>query len=261
MDGSLNETIDRDFGGDAHPTAFSANLGYEFDPRNIANLNFQLTENNFLDYADRIITDFRVDPAAVRVERDETPTEEGTWEVGGDYMHVFADGSRWRTLFIVNEAENDAVRDRLQIDGSDITKDLFLSNYLRTRERIVRSSYVFDMNEAQSLEAGVERAQTILDTSLQLGLLSTDPDANNGGPRFGDLAPITDANGTVEEMRYEYFAIHNWQLNERMSLETTLLFEDSTISQEGDVSKSRDFTFFRPKIDCRFDITPSIQFR
>ena len=46
-----------------------------------------------------------------------------------------------------------------------------------------------------------------------------------------------------------------------MSLETTFLFEDSTISQEGDVSKSRDFTFFRPKLDYRFDITPSIQFR
>ena len=261
LDGSVNETIDRDFGGDAWPTALAANLGYEFNERNVANLNLQYTENDFLSYADRIITDFRVDPASVRIERDETPTEDGTWEIGGDYMHVFADGSRWRTLFIVNEAENDAVRDRLQIDGSSITKDLFLSNYIRTRERIVRSSYVFDLNEAQSLEAGVERAQTILDTSLQLGLLRSDPAANNGGPRFGNLAPITDANGTVEEMRYEYFAIHNWQLNDRMSLETTFLFEDSTISQEGDVSKSRDFTFFRPKLDYRFDITPSIQFR
>ena len=261
LDGSVNETIDRDFGGDAWPTALAANLGYEFNERNVANLNLQFTENDFLSYADRIITDFRVDPASVRIERDETPTEDGTWEIGGDYMHVFADGSRWRTLFIVNEAENDAVRDRLQIDGSSITKDLFLSNYIRTRERIMRSSYVFDLNEAQSLEAGVERAQTILDTSLQLGLLRSDPAVNNGGPRFGNLAPITDANGTVEEMRYEYFTIHNWQLNDRMSLETTFLFEDSRISQEGDVSKSRDFTFFRPKLDYRFDITPSIQFR
>ncbi|HBW85140.1 MAG TPA: hypothetical protein DEF79_13975 [Gammaproteobacteria bacterium] len=261
LDGSMNETVDRDFGGDAWPIALSANLGYEFDARNIANLNFQYTENNFLDFADRVITDLRVDPASVRVERDETPTKEGTWEIGGDYMHVFRDGSRWRTLFILNEAESDAVRDRLQIDGAQITKDLFLSNYLRTRERIVRSSYVFDLDEVQSLEAGVERAQTILGTSLQLGLMNSNPSANDGGPRFGNLAPITDANGIVEEMRYEYFAIHNWQLNNRMSLETTLLFEDSTISQEGDISKSRDFTFFRPKLDYRFDITPSIQLR
>ncbi len=261
LDGSLNETVQREFGGDSWPTAFAANLGYEFDERNVANLNFRLTNNDFLSYADRIITDFRVDPVTARVERDETPTEDDTWEIGGDYMHVFENGSRWRTLFIINQAELNEVRDRLQVDGNNITKDLFLANYLRTQERIVRSSYVLNLTEAQSLEAGVERAQTILDTSLQLGLLSSDPAANSGGPRFGNLRPITDANGTVEEMRYEYFAIHNWQLNGRMSLETTLLFEDSEITQEGDVNKSRSFTFFRPKLDYRFDITPSIQFR
>lgn len=259
--GGINETIDRDQGSDAWPTALAANLGYEFNERNTANLNFQLTNNDFTSYADRLITNFRFDPAVVRVERDEIPTDEGSWEIGGDYMHVFADGSRWRTLFIVNEEESDQLRDRLLIDGANVTKDLFLANYIRTRERIVRSSYVFNLTGSLSLETGVERAQTILDTSLQLGLLSSNPAANTGGPRFSGLAPITDANGTVEEMRYEYFAINNWQINQRMSLETTLLFEDSTISQAGDVSRSRDFTFFRPKIDYRFDITPAIQFR
>ncbi|MFT4863183.1 MAG: outer membrane receptor for ferrienterochelin and colicins [Pseudohongiellaceae bacterium] len=261
LDNSLNETIDRDEGQDAWPTAIAANLGYEFNERNIANLNFQLTNNDFTSYADRIITNFRLDPATVNIERDEIPTEDNSWEIGGDYMHVFENGSRWRTLFIVNESETDELRDRLKIDGTTVTKDLFLANYVNTQERIVRSSYVFDLAEAQSLELGVERAQTILDTSLQLGLLNTGIDALPGDPRFGGLSPITDANGTVEELRYEYFAINNWQINERMSLETTLLFEDSEITQTGDISKSRSFTFFRPKIDYRFDITPAIQLR
>lgn len=261
LGGRLNETVDRDQGSDAWPTAFSANFGYEFDQRNTANLNFQLTKNDFFAYADRTITNLRFEPAAVRVERDETPTENNSFEIGGDYMHVFENGSRWRTLFIANETITDEVRSRLQIDGSTSVKDLFLSNYLKTQERIARSSYVFDFNETQSMELGVERAQTILDTSLRLGLLSSDSNQNTGGPRFGELRPITDANGTVEEMRYEYFSIHNWQLNDRMSLETTFLVEDSTISQEGDFSRSRDFTFFRPKLDYRFDITPSIQLR
>lgn len=261
VDGSLNETVDRDQGQDSWPSSFAANLGYEFDSRNIANLNFQLTNNNYDAYADRIITDFNVNPASVRVERDETPTEENSWEIGGDYMHIFENGSRWRTLFIVNEAEDFSVRDRFQIAGDVRTKDLFLSNFANTQERILRSSYVFDLADTQSLEVGVERAQTILDTSLQLGLLNTAADAVDGGLRFGGLSPITNANGTVEELRYEYFAIHNWQINDRMSLETTMLFEDSEISQSGDVSKSRSFTFFRPKIDYRFDITPAIQFR
>ena len=136
------------------------------------------------------------------------------------------------------------------------TKDLYLFNYEKYQERIIRSSYVFDLSLGQSIEAGVERAQTIVDTSLRLGLL-----AGVGGQEFGGLTPVTSSVGTVEEMRLEYFTIHNWSMNDRMTLETTLLVEDSSISQSGNLANSRDFHSFRPKVDYRFDITPSIQFR
>ena len=46
-----------------------------------------------------------------------------------------------------------------------------------------------------------------------------------------------------------------------MSLESTLIVETSEISQSEDVNKKRDFDFIRPKVDYRFDITPSLQFR
>ena len=96
-----------------------------------------------------------------------------------------------------------------------------------------------------------------MDTSLRLGLLT----GVAGGQEFGGLTPVTDSLGSVEEMRLEYFTIHNWSMNDRMTLETTLLLEDSSISQSGTLANSRDFSFFRPKVDYRFDITPSIQFR
>jgi len=257
VDGSLNETVNRDETRDAWPITLVSNFGYEFSEQDTANFNLQWTENDFDSTTDRVITDLETTPADAVIERDDVPTVDSSWEIGGDYMHVFDNGSRWKTLFIVNESENDSVRNRYEIDGSTEINDLYLANYARNRERIVRSSYIFDLFDAQSIEAGVERAQTILDTSLQLGLLPSEP----GSPRFGGLTPATDANGTVEEMRYEYFAIHNWQLNERMTLETTLLFEDSEITQSGDITKSRDFNFFRPKVDYRFAITPSLQFR
>ncbi|GIT23683.1 MAG: hypothetical protein CM1200mP40_33650 [Gammaproteobacteria bacterium] len=44
-------------------------------------------------------------------------------------------------------------------------------------------------------------------------------------------------------------------------IESTLIFEESTIKQTGDVRKERNFNFVRPKVDYRFDITPSLQFR
>ncbi|MEQ9343487.1 MAG: TonB-dependent receptor plug domain-containing protein [Gammaproteobacteria bacterium] len=257
-DGNLIETVKRDEVTDAWPITLQANMGYEFSERDTANLNLQWTGNDLDMDTDRVITGFSAGSISSQViERDTQPTDDSSWEVGGDYMHVFADGSRWKTLFIVNESENQFQRSRFKVNGSDETRDLFLSNFENNQERIVRSSYIFDLAETQSVEAGVERAQTILDTSLQLGLLT----GGETDPRFGGLTPITDSVGTVEEMRYEYFAIHNWSMNDRMTLETTLLFEDSTISQTGSLSNSRDFNFFRPKVDYRFDITPSIQFR
>jgi outer membrane receptor protein involved in Fe transport len=72
---------------------------------------------------------------------------------------------------------------------------------------------------------------------------------------------VTNANTRVEEIRYEPFAIHNWRLNSRMSLETSLIYEISEIEQVGEFNNTRSFEFFKPKLDFRFDITPQLQLR
>ena len=257
-EGNLAETVNRDTIEDAWPMNLVANFGYEFSSRDTANFNLQWTGNDNDQDTDREIRSFEQGLVSKRVvERDIQPTDDDSWEVGGDYMHFFPDGSRWKTLFILNQSENLSVRSRYKVDESLDTRDLFLSNFEKNQERIIRSSYIFDFSGSQSIEAGVERAQTILDTSLQLGLLTGD----EADDRVGGLTPITYSMGTVAEMRYEYFAIHNWSMNSRRTRETTRLFEDSTISQTGSKANSRDFNFFRPKVDYRFDITPSFQFR
>jgi outer membrane receptor protein involved in Fe transport len=65
----------------------------------------------------------------------------------------------------------------------------------------------------------------------------------------------------VQEIRYEIFGVHNWQINPRMSLESTLLMEVSEIEQWGDVQNKRDFSYPRPKLDYRFDLSASTQLR
>lgn len=257
-DGSLNNTVRRDTVTDSQPMVFSANLGYQFTDSDIAHINAQLENRDAPFVDDRFLTDYQVSPIVSTVEQDITDNSRDFWEIGGDYEHTFSNGNRWKTQFIVNEDENDTQRERFEVDGSNRTKDLFLDNYNRYRERIVRTSYSMGLNNAQDVEFGVERAQTILDSTLQLGLLTS-----TGTPSadFGGLTPFTDADATVEEIRYETFAVHNWQINDRMSLESTLIFEQSEISQSGDVSKSRDFEFVRPKVDYRFDLTPSLQLR
>lgn len=255
--GTLNDRIRREETRDSAPNTLVANFGYEFSDQDMTHFNLQWADNDADNFLDRTIVDYAFASPVVIPEEEDLETVEDSWEVGGDYEHVFDNGSRFKTLFIVNEKDTQFQRDRFNFANGARTKDLFLASYERTRERILRSTYNIGLGSGQNIEIGVERAQTIVDTSLQLGLLT----GRAGSAAFGGLTPISNANGEVEEMRYEYFAVHNWQLNPRMSLESTLLYETSEISQSGDVSQSRDFDFVRPKLDYRFDITPSLQLR
>jgi outer membrane receptor for ferrienterochelin and colicins len=256
--GSANDTVRRLATRDSQPLTLSSNLGYQFGENDLAHLNAQFNDSDAPSTEDRSIIDQFSTPTTITKEFDDTDNSSDFWEIGGDYEHTFNNGARWKTLFIVNEKEDDSTRERFDIEDDGRNKDLFLHNFNRYQERIARTSYAFSLGASQGLELGIERAETTLDSSLQLGLLPTIATVADG---FGGLTGITDSNATVEEIRYETFAVHNWQINNRMSLESTLIIETSEITQSGDINKKRDFDFIRPKLDFRFDITPSLQFR
>lgn len=257
-DGSPNDTVSRLSTRDSQPLSLSTNFGYQFNDNDLAHFNVLYNNNDAPNAEDRTTTDLTLIPAITTLELDETANTSDFWEIGGDYEHTFGNGARWKTLLIVNAKEDDSRRERFAVDADRLTKNLFLDNFNRYQERIARTSYSFGFGQSQDLEIGIERAQTILDSSLQLGLLSgTEPTAAT----FGGLSPITDSHARVEEIRYESFLVHNWQINDRMSLESTLIIETSEIKQSGDVNQKRDFDFIRPKIDYRFDLTRSLQFR
>jgi len=240
---------------------FSSNLDYQFSVNSSARINALYGENDNPTRVQRFTTNLRVIPNTVSEEREHIPGEQDNWEIGGDYEFITGSGDRFKLLFISNETNVASTRERFQVraDGSE-TKNLFLDTASTTQERILRGSYTFDMLAGQDVEVGAERAQTILDSELALGLASS---SGTPSAAFGGLVPqfVANANSRVEEIRYEPFAIHNWILNPRMSLETTLLYETSEIAQSGDVSNKRDFDFVKPKIDFRYDLTPQLQLR
>jgi len=239
----------------------SMNLSYELSPASSARLNALYGVNDSATDIDRLITNLRVQPNALTTEREDIPGKRDNWEVGGDYQFNLANGNRFKLLAIANRDNNSAARERFKLlSDSSEQRNLFLATDAVTEERIVRGSYTMDLFESQDIEFGLERAQTSLDSSLALGLLSS---TGTPSAATGVLVPqqVANANSTVEEIRYEPFVIHNWVLNPRMSVETTLLYETSTISQSGDVSNERDFSFVKPKIDFRFDVTPGLQLR
>ena len=240
---------------------FSTNFDYEINSRSSARFNTTWTEGTHTSDTRRTTTDLRVVPNLSTYQLETAPGIYKNWEIGGDYELNTESGSRWKVLFISNSLESGDTRERFDILGENSkSKNLFLDSWSETKERILRGSYTFDIFVGQDLEIGAERAQTILDSKLALGISS---DSGIPSPSVGGLVPmpILNANSTVEEIRYEPFVIHNWIFNSRTSLETSILYEDSEITQKGDVAKQRSFSFIKPKLDFRYDLTPRMQLR
>ena len=237
----------------------STNLDYQFSANSSARLNALYTLGDSPSSVMRYITDLKVEANGQDIEREEIPADSSNWEIGGDYEYIADNNSRFKVLFIANENNNAALRERWDVLAGGEEKNLFLSTDSTITERIVRGSYTFDIGASQDLELGAEGAQTVLDSSLALGI------SGDGTPSgiVGGLVPVAVANAVseVEEMRYEPFAIHNWIINSRMTLESTLLWETSTITQTGDTNLSRDFEFLKPKVDLRYNLTPQLQLR
>ena len=258
---SPNDMILVDQVRDQANVALNGNLTYDLTLNDRVALNMLYNETDPPTSLDRAITNLNKRPPVTTWEREDIPSERDGWELGGDYEHQFANGSRYRFLFIANDESFDTVRERFTGATRDTTtrKNLFLATNTRTVERIARTSYNFQLSSSQGVELGVERALTRLESALRMGLpLNGTPSAAHGG-----LVPVAVplANSTVQETRYETFAVHNWQLNPRMTLESTLLVEFSEIEQSGDVRNKRDFRFPRPKFDYRFDVSSTTQLR
>lgn len=260
-DFSLNDLVREERIRQQDNDEISINLGYDFSASSSLRFNALYAVNDAPTDVNRYTTNLRTDPYSFGIEREEIPNQRDNWEIGADYEFRSESGNRFKLLAITNQENRDTTRERFRLlgDGSP-EKNLFLQSASVTEEQIVRGSYTMDIFGDQDIEFGLERAQTTLESSLALGLLSSTgvPSAAVGG-----LVPqaVSNANSTVEELRYEPFIIHNWVINPKMSLESTLLYETSEITQSGDVSNKRNFDFVKPKFDLRYDVTPSLQLR
>jgi len=256
-----NDFIDETRIRDNTTYTLSTNLDYQIDSRSSVRFNALVAEDDDPTEVERLTVDLRDGNLLHDYVREDIPGEKTNWEIGGDYEFRRDNGDRFKVLFIANENDTANTRERFNVfgDGSE-QKNLFLDTGSILEERIVRSSYTTDFFIGESVEFGVERAQTVLDSRLALGALSS---IGTPSDAFGGLVPVAvpNANTRVEEIRYEPFAIHNWRLNPRMTLETSLVYESSEISMSGDVNNSRNFDFFKPKIDYRFNVTPQLQLR
>jgi hypothetical protein len=216
-------------------------------------MNVQAEQSDPPRQIERFIRDFNSTPPRDSREREVYDATRDSWELGLNLNHGFADGSQIELLSVNNRRVEDTLRERFRLGASPGTdqQDLRLDTATVNAERIQRVVYSRPLRAGQDVEIGLQRALTSLDTVLQLAQL-----------QGGALRPVAvpNASSLIEEVRYEGFVVHHWQISPRLRLESTLAVEDSTISQSGDVSRSRDFRFTKPKADLRFDYSSTLQF-
>ena len=256
-----NDVISEHRINDRENNEISMNLGYNISPNSSARVNALYAVQDSPTSVSRITNNLRSTANALTTEKEDNPSDRDNWELGGDYELTLASGSRFKLLGIANQNNQNSTRERFRLNDDNVFENnLFLNNDRIIQERIVRGSYTMDVFSEQSIEFGVEGAQTILDSKLALGLLSS---TGTPSAAVGGLVPqnVSNANSRVEELRYEPFLIHNWTISPKMSLESTLVYEASEISQTGDITRTRDFSFVKPKLDLRYDLTPMLQLR
>tara|TARA_B110000093_G_scaffold39328_1_gene41557 strand:+ start:773 stop:2941 length:2169 start_codon:yes stop_codon:yes gene_type:complete len=256
--GTLFQTTIRD--KDEHN--FSTNLSYSLGPHRMQ-LNALVSEGDHPRPVRRDFVDFTGAGVVNSIQEEQVENEENNWEVGGDYEFNFDNGSRLAVLFVANNEIRNSVRERFEADPAEVglSKNLFIDSRREISESIVQTNYNFSLSEGQSLRVGFERADTQLNSSLLIGSsFGTEPLSESVGG-LSPLSSISNSGTKVQEIRYEGFAFHNWTLSGRSSLESSIVYETSEISQTGAVSKTRDFQYWRPSLDYRFNITDNFRFR
>jgi len=261
-------------------TLFESNIRDQDVMELSSNMSYRIGEHRMqfnLLYADsghprrirRDFAEFNDGELAARAEQEVIENDHFNWEAGGDYEYTFSNDHRLQLLFIANDQTRDDVRERFEVrpksglGGASDQRDkiLYIESNQRTRERIGQANYSFPLNDTQDLRVGLESADTRLDSSLFIGSAAG---SESPSERYGGLSPLSDISnlGTgVQEVRYEGFVFHNWILNDRMTLESSVVYERSEISQSGTINNSRRFDFVRPTVDYRFDLTGSFQIR
>lgn len=171
--------------------------------------------------------------------------EKDIWyvDLGGDYEHKF-DGQNAVKLITVNRLVNWRPQQLLtqdlnpllaprgqQIDNSDN----------RAGEHVLRGVYTLKPDAQHTVEFGLEGAYNYRRVNRESLV----------GPIGGPFAPpaigIPVSSTKVEEDRIEASINDVWRLNPQLTLEGGFNYEASTISQSGDVSVERDFTYSKPR--------------
>lgn len=246
-----NQTIDHQFKFKGFK--FTSSLGYHFEDGAELRINGLFEPNDFTFHEERL--ERGDEPDSLIWNRD---SENGKWEFGGDYNRDLGFLGRSKTLFVINRNTED----------TEITRkrDLSIPEYLYANEltdlvrneKIFRSSVTPTIAMDQTVEIGGELAINTFNK-----MFSSFERDNAEDPL--DVSTVSDVK--IKETRYEVFAIHSFNITQEIVLQSSLTTELSNIVADNTLingtvdTRDTSLTYFKPRMNLRYDFTETDQFR
>lgn len=229
----------------------STNLSYSFEDGSDLRIN-GLYENGLNDRYE-IQQETGLTPFHRLWDTDNDTTK---WEIGGDYTKNLGEIGSFKALFVVNNEDSEmlVLRD-YELDTPDQYRYAEETTLQDRSEKILRMSLTRNIFSNQSLEVGGEGA-----------INNFNKDFSNLARRSSDVDLALGANDKVEiqENRYEVFANHTFNFSSNLVLSTAAVTEFSKIVANsittGD-QRDTSFTYFKPRVNLRYDFTNSDQMR
>ena len=175
------------------------------------------------------------------------------WEFGGDWEHEFNNLHSLKLRTVLTKKDENQIDSSYLNDTVNFYESSRETNDRSQSERIVRISFNSEISKGGSLEYGFESAYNELDRTFNLIYFDIDSKETDSG--------LINTSGKVEEDRYEGFLSYNFPLSKKIRAEFALNYEWSEISQSGDVNLSREFQYWKPRIDLKWDYRKNRQIR
>lgn len=176
-----------------------------------------------------------------------------TLELGGEYEGSWAGGD-FHALTIVRRDDSPTLDFRNEIKGGVTAERSRSQSDVATGEDILRLSYTHAITTNQSIEIGAEGARNTLEQHLRVFF-----DRNSDG--LVEEVTIPTAQAEVAESRAEAYLTHRWTPFDAASLESSLTYETSEITNNYPFSPRRTLSFWKPRIEARYRLSPASQIR
>ena len=247
----LRETIEYQSGN-----RINLDLNSKINNKNILRINtlvwFDGKENSPQIQEYFLPTDIKNENFYKKINWDRKENNDG-WEFGGDWEHQINKNNSFKLRVVLTEENEDQIDISFLDDTINSYKNSSETNNRKENERIIRLSFNKLIGKSSSLEYGVESAYNKLDRTFNLIYLDSDGKQTSAG--------LINTSGEVEEDRYEGFLSYNLPLSNKIRAELALNYEWSEISQSGDVNLSREFQYWKPRIDLKWDYKENRQLR